>query len=109
MDKHGNEWEDGVYLCAVAWNSNNVIHKVVVEARVVGATGWCAATGRKHGEVDLWLWNPSYEYSTSHSMRSPDTIHYLRILKKLDVTFGPDDSYTDLGKTPWMRERDEEE
>lgn len=103
MDKHGNEWEDkGVYLCEIAWDSSNLIHKVVVQARVVGPVGWSSATGRPHGEVDLWLWNPSYEPSLRHSRLSPDKVYYLHILTKLDFTFGYDDQHPNVGKTPWQ-------
>ena len=101
-DRHGNTWEDrGVYLCEIAWNQGNPIHLVVVEARVVGPDGWCSSLDRPHGEVDLVIWNPSYEYDLRHQRMNPSAVYFLRTVRQLDFTFeGKGVGSAIFGKTP---------
>jgi hypothetical protein len=99
-DRHANTWEDGgVYLCEVSQNYHNPIHNIIVEAKVVGPTGWCSKTGRPHGEVDITVMSPAYELDMKWSRANPSAIYFLRIIKKLDFTF--DGAMSDwYGKTP---------
>jgi len=99
-DRHANEWEDGgVYLCEISHSYGNPIHNIIVEARVVGPTGWSSKTGRPHGEVDLTLLHPSYDEDKDYWRVNPSSIYFLRICKKLDFTF--DGAMSDwFGKTP---------
>jgi len=114
-DRHGNEWEDGgVYLVEVAFDSGNVIHLAVAEAKVCTPDGWACKTSRPWGETEISLMQPSYDVhytldSGFHARRKdPNKMRYLRIVRKLDFHFGyePVEGCPNIGKAPWQLEDD---